>query len=248
MDTPVGFITTPIKEIIFTLSFKGEVNNTHIMEFIKDPIIVKDFNVNRQKEELAAVKINEQSVQGFTEHSTILENSEKDKILRVRKGAVALYKVNEHEKYEYLLNALVEYWESLKSKVEDDLMIQGISLRYINFIECEEKETIKDLLNIYTNHPFSEEEINRNFSQIQLLKPDNIHPTPIEVNLVASNASHKGKKGVLFDIILNRKVEEEEEQTLNALFKGMRNIKNELFFKSITDRTINKYTKTNSHE
>lgn len=247
MDT-FGFVTTPIKEIIFTLSFKGKVDDSCIAEFIEDPIVTEHFDVNRQKEELAAVKINEQGVEGFTEYSTILETAQKDKILRVRKGSFALHKVNEHEKYQSLLEALVQYWGSLKSKTQDDLMIQVVSLRYINFIECEEEESIKDLLTIYINHPFSEEKIDRNFSQIQFSKSDDIHPTPISVNLVASSARHKGKKGVLFDIILNREIEKQEEQSLEALFAGMRKIKNNLFFESITEKTKSKYTESSNHE
>lgn len=236
------FESTPIKEIIFTISFSSDVEMSCLEKFKELPEIATKFS---NQEEQYTTQINNIEIfkptTTFVKNGFLLKSSPDDnKVLQIKTGVFSFHKINQYEQYHNLLSELIRYWELFTMCLNSKISITRVSLRYINFIKIEGKETLKDLVNINTNHPFNKFVLNSNFNKIQFNynQGDN---TPIDVTLVTSMAKDKDKDGVLLDIILNKQIPASSKQTLQPLFEGMRNIKNYLFEQSITTTTFDKY-------
>jgi len=229
---------TPIKEIILTISFKENADLTCLDKFQNLPEIQKTFTVRQAgfHTKVEANDSNEKPIANIQNDGYVLRSSEPlNRIIQARRGSFALHKVKGYESFDVLYNELIEYWNALL-KCTGNLTINNISVRYLNFIEKESSESIQDLIKIHTVHPFGND-INNNFSQLKFEYQKN---PEIIVNLVTARGMDNNKEGIIFDVMLNRRIKPNEENAL-SLFKEMRDVKNDLFFETITELTIKKY-------
>ena len=242
MATLSSFENTPIREIIFTISFSNDVAMTCFVKFKGLPEIRAKFPNAEERFSPQVKNVSEQTATAnFIKSGFVLKTSEQEnKILQVSKGVFAFHKVDEYQGYEELFEELEGYWKLFKDCLDSELIISRVSLRYINFIEKEATERYQDLITIQVKHPFDEFQIDSSYNQLKFSHQSNEGLAPIEANLVTATVRDKNKNGIVLDIILNRNITTKEEE-LNLLFEGMRALKNTLFEKSITQTTIQKY-------
>ena len=228
---------TPIKEIIFTISFKENVDDTKLDAFASLPLIKTNFPIVNKGFNTHVQALNNQapttkvSLDGFVLRS----GAPHKKVLQARKGSLALHIVNGYENFNNLTTELNEYWQLLISCC-GELTVNGLSVRYLNFIELKDNDTIEDLITINTKHPFGNK-IDNTFTQHKFAYDKN--PT-ITINVVSTIGKNETRNGIILDIILNKIIENKNPFNFDN-FDGMRDAKNDVFFKSITENTINRY-------
>jgi uncharacterized protein (TIGR04255 family) len=239
---------TPIKEVIFTISFKENIALEKLELFKQLPQITEKFPIiNTGFQTQLRSKNNEPPVSKVSEVGFIMKDKLNSYIIQAKKGSFAFHKVNGYESFETLLIKLETYWNEL-IKICGDLTILNLSVRYLNLIEKEKDEKISDLLNIVTKHPFGEEnETNLTQHRFKYDKNSQITITVVTAKpnfVVTEKQNNKLKDGVVLDIIINKKINSDTQATFDFTnFNEMRTVKNEIFFKIITEKTINKYNK-----
>ena len=102
-------------------------------------------------------------------------------------------------------------------------------------IEIQRNEKIDDIITIHSVSPFRDD-IENEFIQHRFSYSKD---KSIKVNIVATNVTNNKVPGIILDIILSKKIESEFDI---YDFYSMREAKNDIFFKSITDKTLKKYT------
>jgi uncharacterized protein (TIGR04255 family) len=239
--------STPIKEVIFTISFKENVALEKLQLFKQLPQITEKFPIiNTGFQTQLSAKNNEAPVPKVSEVGFIMKDKSNSYIIQAKKGSFAFHKVNGYENFEALLTKLEVYWNDL-IKICGDLTILNLSVRYLNLIEKEKDEKISDLLNIVTKHPFGENETNLTQHRFKYDKNPQITITVVTAKpnfVVTDKQNNKLKDGVVLDIIINKKIDSNKQIAFDFTnFNEMRTVKNEIFFKSITEKTINKYNK-----
>lgn len=228
----------PIKEIIFNISFAETVNMECLQRFIEIkqikeafPVIRPGYNAN-----LKATTDGKPPVTDVQKAGYVLKCDEPcNRILQAKVGLLAFHKTKEYQSYEELLPELKIYWHHFQA-CTGKLSVTNVSLRYLNFIEINESEHIKDFVNISIDSPF--DKINHSLITLKF-KVENSFNT--EATIVVTKGKDKNKDGVILDIILSRKIESKSFENISEAFEGMREIKNDIFQKSITKKTINKY-------
>jgi len=234
---------TPIKEIIFTISFRENVSMEQLDTFKAHPQISKKFNLINPDYNHRIVKKDDQQKVDISLDGYILKGDDTTRIIKASRGAFAFHQMKGYEGFDKLMDELSSYW-SVFCEIAGQLTVNNIAVRYVNFIQMEPEQEIKDVINIYVSHPF---EINMrtyfNTFRFPYKKNENVI-----VNLITAsgmNASiHESMDtpGVFLDIILNRKIDNEtDKNTLFNYLHELRAVKNDLFFKSITELTYKKY-------
>jgi uncharacterized protein (TIGR04255 family) len=228
----------PIKEIIFTISFSGSaINLEHLTRFVKLPEMSKQFpsfghtvsfNVNLQRNQTQTASSASTSADGYILRSP-------SKVLQIRSGLLSFHRINGYEPFHDLLVELSGYWELFK-QVVGTVEVTNLSVRYVNFIDIAETEQLDEFLSVKVEQqPFSGS-LSGLFIQYRFLYDKN---PKIDANVVISAGKHNSERnGVVLDIILNRK---SEDKVGIMDFADMRDAKNDIFFRTITKKTISKY-------
>jgi len=165
-------------------------------------------------------------------------SNDQNRILQVRRGSFAFHKVKEYEKFDILLQELKNYWKDFGECADQQLSINMVTVRYLNFIEKDTTETNSDLVTIFTRHPAFSDEIN-GFVHLKFKYPKN---DSISINIVTADAKDNANEGVILDIFLNRKINDETDvATVFQYISELRAIKNTLFFKCVTKKMTKKY-------
>lgn len=228
---------TPIKEIIFTISFKENIDDTNLEVFSLLPLIKDNFPVKNNGFNTQVQALNNQppktkvSLDGFILRS----ETPYKKILQARKGSLSLHVVDNYENFDNITTELKQYW-NLLIKCCKELTVNGLTVRYLNFIELKEGDLIEDLITINTKHPFGKKIVNA-FTQHKFAYDKN---PSITINVVSTIGKNETKNGIILDLILNKKIENNSPFNFDS-FVDMREAKNDIFFKSITEGTINRY-------
>ncbi len=229
----------PIKEIIFTISFKENIEPEKLEKFKASSKIAENFPVVNK-----SFNTHVQAIQNQTPTTRVLSDGfifgSKEPhtyLIQARRGSFSFHKINGYVSFEDMVKELKIYWDELIACC-GTLTIVNLSVRYLNFIEKNKEEKINDLITINTTHPFGDNN-ETHFTQHRF----NYENEPeITVNVVTARAKDKDKDGILIDVILNKKVQLANGQGFDfASFNDMRTAKNDIFFKSITEETIKKY-------
>ena len=230
---------TPIKEIIFTISFKENIELEKLEIFKKAPKIAENFPlVNKGFNTQIEAKLNQVPTSNVSTDGYIFRSkSAEPYLIQARRGSFSFHKVNGYESFESLINELKTYWDILIQSC-GQLTIVNLSVRYLNFIEKNTEENINDLITINTVHPFGKK-IDTNFTQHKFIYDKN---PEIIVNVITAIGKNGDKDGVILDVILNKKIEIKKDEVFDFnTYTDLRTAKNDIFFKSITEKTINKY-------
>jgi len=231
-------ISNPIKEIIFSISFAESIKMECLKRFVEIneikeafPVIRPGYNTN-----LKATSDGKPPVTDVQKAGYVLKCDEPcNRILQAKVGLLAFHKTKEYQSYVELLPELNFYWEHFQI-CTGMLSVTNVSLRYLNFIEINEYEQIKEFVNIWTESPFYK--INHSFITLKFMV-ENGNNT--EATIVVTKGKDKNKDGVILDIILNRKTGLSTFEHIGEAFEGMREIKNDIFQRCITELTRSKY-------
>ncbi len=230
------FKTTPVKEIVFMISFGEDLDSKAVDSFLENTTYAKNFVKNSMHMETV-----KEGADSTVQHAThyILQNEADNILFQIKQGSVAIHKLRKYEHFDTLLKKFWDLWTEFV-QYTGTLSIKSISVRYLNFIEKTDDETINDLIQISVQQPFGINTINP-FIRLQFNYPEE---SSTVVNLTVTKTIDKSneKKGVLLDINLNKKIElAKDYDTVFRQFTEMRHLKNEIFFKSITPLTEKKY-------
>ena len=230
--------SNPIKEIIFSISFAESVKLDCLQRFVEIAEIKKAFPIIRPgyNANLEATTDGNPPVTDVQKSGYVLKCDEpSNRILQAKVGLLAFHKTKEYQSYEELIPELNFYWEKFQT-CTGKLSVTNVSLRYLNFIDIEKDEQIKDFVNIWTESPF--EKVKQSFTTLKFtLESD----TKTEATIVVTKGKDNEKDGVILDIILNRKIEVKAFEKISEAFGDMREYKNSIFQKCITEKTKNKY-------
>ena len=237
-DYPI-LSNTPIKETIFTISYSETIPVEILKLFSQKEEIAKGYDsvidgfstqVDVAEGQISSAKINPD---GY-----ILKCSKEDKIIQAREGSFSFHKVNRYEKFDVLLSELLVLWDVLVASYGQKLSINNISLRYLNFIDYTE-EKISELIKIVPTNPFTDD-LKQSFVHLSF---NDKKYSKVDVNVfTAYPVNRDSKKCIVLDTILNQKQNDVNDYDLiKNDFMIMREVKNYVFFTTITEYTLNKY-------
>lgn len=224
---------TPIKEIIFSVSYREIFDKDCFDKFIKLNIIKSNFpDVKPSVDQEFKLERNKVSMSSI-ENGFHLKN--KNEVLQLRKGSFSYHYLNGYKNFSQMINTLGKYWDSFDSVTKDDLTITDFSVRYINVIETDDENQPTHLVQLYPKQSDDRNIINfQNSIQFNYKNnPDYI------VNAVSTKLN---QKGILLDISVKGKTSTTNDKVdLIETFKPLQEIKNKAFFDSITARALLKY-------
>lgn len=230
--------TTPIKEIIFTISFKEDIDVENLKKFCEMPEVAERFSAMHEgfKTNIQA-KADQKPTTDVTNDGYILRSSTSNNIIQVRRGSFAFHQIKEYEHFEKLFEELTDFWNKFIGLV-GQLTINNISLRYLNFIEQNEKESIEQLIKVSAQYPY-EYNLNNQFIRLHF---NSLQNPDLKINIVTAKGVDDNKNGIILDTILSQQINNlvDYKEVLDN-FHFMRGVKNDIFFKSLTDYALQKY-------
>ena len=229
---------TPIKEIIFSISYdeivdKGCFENFIGIDFVRSkfkdirPIVTKGFEFSNEE------------VKSYDDNNGFHLKSDNE-VLQLRTGSFSYHYLNEYCDYDVVLNTIMEYWNAFYNISKDNLTVNGISVRYINLIEIDRDNPASHLVQLYPKQSNDRSILSfqNSVSFKYLDRPQfTIHAVSTQPN----------DNIVLLDITVD-KIIYKEELDLKEEFKPLQEIKNKVFFDSITAKALIKYIKNVSYE
>lgn len=221
---------TPIKEIIFSISYEEIIDKNCFEKFINLEKISTRFKVQKS----LVLEINNQLKQGNETSRYHLKNEHE--VLQLRKGSFSYHYLNSYKEYDSVLDTLMGFWNDFTEQVKDILTVTSISVRYINVLDTDEDNTPSRLVQLYPKYSSDRDIINfQNSVQFAY----NNSPEYI-VNVVSAKPQ---KNIILLDITVNNKISNQgiEKNGLKGLFNPLQEIKNRAFFDSITAKALIKY-------
>ncbi|HKO77678.1 MAG TPA: TIGR04255 family protein [Flavobacterium sp.] len=226
---------TPIKEIIFSISYEEIVDKDCFDNFVN-----LEFIKNKFEDIKPSVTNSFEITNGGLKHSH--DNSgfhlkNKNEVLQMRMGSISYHFLNNYCEFDTILNSLIKYWTAFDEVTKDRLTISEISVRYINVIEIDENNPASHLVQLYPKQSDDRKILNfQNLVNFTYLKyPD------YNVNVVSTKPK---EELVLLDIGVKYKFQEKDD--LKEKFKPLQEIKNKAFFDSITAKALIKYMKLNN--
>lgn len=228
---------TPIKEIIFSVSYDEIVDKDCFDKFVGLEFIKQKFN------DIKPSVILEFSDKGITKSNNKggfhLRNE--NEVLQLRTGSFSYHFLNTYRDYNVVLDTLIGFWNEFDNVTRDNLTITSISVRYINVIEIDNDENLASrMVQLYPKQSSDRNVINfQNSIQFNYNKfPDYL------INVVSTKPQ---QDIILLDITVNKKVNNEnlKEIGLEKLFEPLQEIKNKVFFDSITAKALIKYINQN---
>ena len=225
---------TPIKEIVLSISFEETLELSILDNFKSSEKISSEFSsVKPGFHTHVTAKSSEPPTANVSIDGYILR-SKSSTVIQARKGSISFHKVNGYEEFGSLLNSLMEIWSVLLEQVKK-LTVNKISVRYLNLIDKDKHQDISEILNINLSHPFG-----TNLSeQLIVIKYKDIDKS-IAGNITIANQKTEELESVLLDINLTKSISNEKQFSFDCFYE-LRNIKNNLFFTTITKQTILKY-------
>lgn len=235
MDYP-ELATTPIKETIFSVSYNEIVDESCFDNFLKLPEIQDAFDVKPS--------INQEFTLG--KEGNVKVTSEKNGfhlkddniILHLRRGSFSFHFLNGYKNFEILFSEFERYWLLFDKITKDNLIVTNYSARYINVIETDKENQPTHLVQLYPKQA-TDRDIKNFQNSIQFHYRDN--PDYL-INAVSTKLD---QGGVLLDISVSGKNMTKQNIDLKKSFEPLRDIKNKVFFDSITARALLKYMDDN---
>lgn len=226
---------TPIKEIIFSISYEEIVDKDCFDKFVNLNSIKEKFNEIKPSE-TNSIRITNKGLK-HSKDNTGFHLKNENEVLQMRMGSISYHYLNKYIEFDEILGSIIKYWKCFDQVSKDTLTVSEISVRYINVIEVDEDNPASHLVQLYPKQSDDREIINfQNLVSFSYLK----HPKYV-VNVVST----KPKDGlVLLDISVSYKYDNfKQEIEIAEKFKALQEIKNKAFFDSITAKALIKYLK-----
>jgi uncharacterized protein (TIGR04255 family) len=226
---------TPIKEIIFSISYDGIVDKSCFDNFVNLDFVKEKFN-NIKPSETNSIQITNEGLK-HTKDNTGFHLKNENEVLQMRMGSISYHYLNTYRDFDKILDSLITYWEAFDKNTKDNLTISEISVRYINLIEIDEDNPASHLVQLYPKQ--SDDRKIFNFQNLVSFSYSK-YPEYI-INVVSTKPKNEF---VLLDISVNYKYKElNKEESLKNRFKPLQELKNKAFFDSITAKALLKYMK-----
>lgn len=223
---------TPIKEIIFSISYEEIVDKDCFDKFVNLEFIKNKFN-DIKPSVTNSIEITNGGLKHSRDNSGFHLKNENE-ILQMRMGSISYHFLNNYCEFNTILDSLIKYWTVFDEITKDTLTVSEISVRYINVIEIDEENPASHLVQLYPKQ--SDDRIILNFQNLvnftYLKYPD------YNINVVSTKPKDEL---VLLDIGVSYKFQENDN--LEDMFKPLQEIKNKAFFDSITAKALIKYMK-----
>lgn len=228
--SPEVLTRTPVKEIIFSISFKENLSVDTLRKFIGSV----DFQNESDVEEGFKATINRPFGSDKPQSNVALDHfiiSDKTAgyTLQAKRGNFNFHKTNGYQRFEEIYQLVEKYWNDLQ-RIAGTLTPQTINLRYLNLIQ--NGEDLEDLVKIHTEHPYGND-VKHPFQSF-LLEDD--EQPELKITVVCTRAEIDGDRGLVLDIHANKSFDPERENLQDA-FTTLRKVKNEIFFLTITEKT-----------
>lgn len=230
MEYPV-LLNTPIKEIIFSISYDEVVDKECFEKFVNLDFIKSKFTdinpsfTNQFKISDAGINVSKDS-SGFH-----LKNN--NEVLQMRKGSLSYHFLHEYCSFDKILDVLIEFWDTFDKITKDNLTVNDISVRYINVIEVDNDNPVSELVQLYPK-----QSKNRNILKFQNSVTFSYTNDP---DYIINAVSTQPKDNlVLLDISVSKRIKTNNINLVES-FKPFREIKNRAFFDSITAKALLKY-------
>lgn len=226
---------TPIKEIIFSISYEEIVDKDCFDNFVNLEFIKNKFK-DIKPSVTNSIEITNEGLKHSHDNSGFhLKNN--NEVLQMRKGSVSYHFLNNYCEFDLILDSLMKYWTTFDEVTKDVLTVSEISVRYINVLEIDENNPASHLVQLYPKQTDDRKILNfQNLVNFSYLKyPDH------NINVVSTKPKDEL---VLLDIGVSYKFKEKDN--LKEKFKPLQEIKNKAFFDSITAKALIKYMKLNN--
>lgn len=227
---------TPIKEIIFSISYEEIVDKDCFDKFVGLTSIKDKF---QDIKPAVVIEFSNKGIEPKGNSGYHLKS--KNEVLQLRTGSFSYHYLNTYCDYNVILKTLMNFWAIFNDEIKHNLTVTSISVRYINVLETDDAENLPSrLVQLYPKHSSDRNIINfQNSVQFAY----NSFPEYL-INVVST----KPKKDIiLLDITVNNKVNNEklEKLGLQKLFEPLQEIKNKVFFDSITAKALIRYINQN---
>tara|TARA_R110001583_G_scaffold6709_1_gene33888 strand:+ start:330 stop:1028 length:699 start_codon:yes stop_codon:yes gene_type:complete len=223
---------TPIKEIIFSISYDEIVDKDCFEKFVN-----LDFIKNRYSNIKPSVtnqfKITDKGINVSNDNSGFhLKNN--NEVLQMRKGSLSYHFLHEYCSFDKILDILIKLWSTFDNVTKDNLTVNDISVRYINVIEVDNENPVSELIQLYPKQSKK-----RNIVKFQNSVTFSYTDEP---EYIVNAVSTQPKENlVLLDISVNKNIKKNKIDLAES-FKPLRVIKNRVFFDSITAKALLKYS------
>jgi len=152
-------------------------------------------------------------------------------------------KLKPYETWEMMRDEARELWGMFSVSVAAGIPIHRVAIRYINLLEIPLGGPLGDFL---TAPPVSPKGLPQGVYEYLhriVLKEEELNAVAIITqNMLPSLPEHGASKRLLFDIDIFRDNANLNQEEVWDVLEGFRKFKNEIFFKSLTERTVEKYT------
>lgn len=226
---------TPIKEIVFSISYDGIVDKSCFNNFVNLDFVKEKFN-DIKPSETNSIKIENGGLK-HTRDNTGFHLKSDNEVLQMRMGSISYHYLNNYNGFDKMLDSLFKYWEAFDQITKYNLSISEISVRYINVIEIDEENPASHLVQLYPKQ--SDDRKIFNFQNLVTFSYSK-YPEYI-INVVSTKPKNEF---VLLDISVNYKYKDfDKKGSLKDNFRPLQELKNKAFFDSITAKALIKYMK-----
>jgi uncharacterized protein (TIGR04255 family) len=229
---------TPIKEIIFSISYEEIVDNDCFDKFIELDFIKKKFP-DKKPSITSSIEI-DNGIARISDKKNGFHLKNTTEVLQMRTGSLSYHYLNGYNDFSTMIDNLMLFWVAFDKVTKDHLTINSISVRYINEIEIDEDNPASRLIQVYPKQSSDRDIIN--FQNSVRFSYKGL--SDYLVNVVSTKSNNDR---LLLDITVTKKIDSNslKEMGLKKSFEPLQEIKNKVFFDSITAKALIRYINQN---
>lgn len=161
-------------------------------------------------------------------------SADEKQVVQFRLDGYSFSRLKPYSKWEEHFPEVVRLW-SLFSNTVSPLRIKRLAIRFINVIEVPRESVLQDYLANYPKPPSHGFVLNNFFDRIELNVPDkDIYAV---VTQALPNSNDPINRSIILDIEVFKEINSQiNETTITNVFQVLRDVKNDVFKKSLTDK------------
>ena len=218
----------PIKETIFSISYEEIVDENCFNKFVELDFIKNSFPSISPG---IILEINSHGINKTKNDGFHLRNE--NEVLQIRPGSFSYHFLNTYCEYEKILENIIKFWKAFSKTSKNNFTITSVNIRYINVIQVDKENPASRLVQLYPKQSSDRNIVNFQNS-VNFTYKD--YPQYI-INAVTTKPK---QDMVLLDISVSHQVINNKSELI-LLFKPLQEIKNKVFFDSITARALKRY-------
>jgi len=225
-----------IREILVSISFDGDISVQTLEERVKKSTLINETFKKTHDAFSTSIKFDPADSKSKTGRVGFVLQSKKDQriILQLKTGMISYHMLDQYVPSNEFADLFQKYWSAIVG--DENIIPKELTIRYVNFIPVEDEEKLSDVITLKVEHPF--ENVENEFYNAKFHKND------LPVNIVIAYEGNKENRGAFFDHSIKQKFNKEDKEkvsNLKQIISQLRPIKNDIFFKILTEKTKNKY-------